>query len=97
MTKVLIVEDDKELREALCTTLQLAGMEFLEADCAEAALLELERQKVDIVVSDVNMPGMDGHELLNQIKQKYPSLLCITINFRRVFIYSMMHIMPKMA
>lgn len=74
MTKVLIVEDDKELREALCTTLQLAGMEFLEADCAEAALLELERQKVDIVVSDVNMPGMDGHELLNQIKRKYPSL-----------------------
>lgn len=74
MTKVLIVEDDKELREALCTTLQLAGMAFLEADCAETALIELERNKVDIVVSDVNMPGMDGHELLNQIKQKYPEL-----------------------
>ena len=60
MTKVLIVEDDKELREALCTTLQLAGMAFVEADCAETALIELERSKVDIVVSDVNMPGMDN-------------------------------------
>lgn len=74
MTKVLIVEDDKELREALCTTLQLAGMAFVEADCAETALSELERHKVDIVVSDVNMPGMDGHELLKQITQKYPEL-----------------------
>ena len=74
MTKVLIVEDDKELREALCTTLQLAGMEFVEADCAEAALIQLDRQKVDIVVSDVNMPGMDGHALLGHIKQKFPEL-----------------------
>jgi len=71
--KVLIVEDDKELREALCTTLQIAGMSFLEADCAESALLQLEKQKVDIVVSDVNMPGMDGHELLNIVKEKYPT------------------------
>ena len=74
VTKVLIVEDDRELREALCTTLQLAGMEFVEADCAEVALIQLERHKVDIVVSDVNMPGMDGHALLGHIKQKYPDL-----------------------
>lgn len=74
VTKVLIVEDDRELREALCTTLQLAGMEFIEADCAENALVQLDKTKVDIVVSDVNMPGMDGHELLALIKQKYPEL-----------------------
>ena len=74
VTKVLIVEDDKALREALCTTLQLAGMEFVEAECAETALIQLERCKVDIVVSDVNMPGMDGHALLNHIKQKFPEL-----------------------
>lgn len=74
VTKVLIVEDDRELREALCTTLQLAGMAFIEADCAEAALIQLEKNKVDIVVSDVNMPGMDGHALLGRIKLKYPDL-----------------------
>ncbi|MFV1873217.1 MAG: sigma-54-dependent transcriptional regulator [Oleiphilus sp.] len=74
VTKVLIVEDDRELREALCTTLQLAGMAFIEADCAEAALIQLEKNKVDIVVSDVNMPGMDGHALLGHIKLKYPDL-----------------------
>jgi len=73
-TNVLIVEDDRALREALCTTLQLAGMEYFEADCAESALLQLEKHHVDIVVSDVNMPGMDGHELLCHVKEKYPSL-----------------------
>lgn len=71
---VLIVEDDRELREALCTTLQLAGMNYIEADCAENALLQLEKRQVDIIVSDVNMPGMDGHELLRQVKSKAPGL-----------------------
>ncbi len=73
-TTVLIVEDDRELREALCTTLQLAGMSYIEADCAENALVQLDKRPVDIVVSDVNMPGMDGHELLRQVKTKVPGL-----------------------
>lgn len=71
---VLIVEDDRELREALCTTLQLAGMKYFEADCAENALIALEKRNFDIVVSDVNMPGMSGHELLAQVKSKVPGL-----------------------
>ena len=71
---VLIVEDDRELREALCTTLQLAGMKYFEADCAENALVALDKRNFDIVVSDVNMPGMSGHELLAQVKSKVPGL-----------------------
>ncbi len=71
---VLIVEDDRELREALCTTLELAGLKYVEADCAENALLTLEKKKFDIVVSDVNMPGMDGHQLLEQVQMRVPGL-----------------------
>ena len=71
---VLIVEDDSALREALCTTLQLARLNYLEADCAETALAVLDKKPVDIVVSDVNMPGMDGHELLAQVKARFPGL-----------------------
>lgn len=73
-TTVLIVEDDRELREALCTTLKLAGLKYVEADCAENALVQLDKRHIDIVVSDVNMPGMDGHELLRQVKAKVPGL-----------------------
>ncbi len=69
---ILIVEDDKDLREALVTTLAMAGYRHLEASCAEAALEILEHKVVDLVVSDVNMPGMDGYALLKQIQRVWP-------------------------
>ena len=73
-SKVLIVEDDEGLREALVDTLALAGYEWLEADCAEDALLKLKSNTVDIVVSDVQMAGMGGLALLKNIKQNWPNL-----------------------
>jgi len=72
--RILIVEDDSELREALCDTLELAGFEYLEAEDAETALEILTKQQVAMVVTDVNMPGMDGHELLDKIHESYPAL-----------------------
>ena len=70
--RVLIVEDDHCLRESIVDTLLLAGYVCLEADSGEAALLELNRQSVDMVISDIQMGGMDGHTLLSNIRQKYP-------------------------
>ncbi|MEF1290311.1 sigma-54-dependent transcriptional regulator [Vibrio sp. M260118] len=73
-SKVLIVEDDEGLREALVDTLALAGYEWLEADSAEDALVKLKSNNVDIVVSDVQMAGMGGLALLRNIKQHWPNL-----------------------
>ncbi|MEL7291029.1 MAG: sigma-54 dependent transcriptional regulator [Pseudomonadota bacterium] len=73
-SKVLIVEDDEGLREALVDTLALAGYEWLEADSAEDALVKLKSNSVDIVVSDVQMAGMGGLALLRSIKQHWPNL-----------------------
>lgn len=73
-SKVLIVEDDEGLREALVDTLALAGYEWLEADSAEDALVKLKANNVDIVVSDVQMAGMGGLALLRSIKQHWPNL-----------------------
>ena len=72
--KVLLVEDDRALREALCDTLSLGGHDFVAVDCAEAALPALERDAFSLVISDVNMPGMDGHQLLGLIRKRYPQL-----------------------
>lgn len=73
-TSILIVEDDAELREALSTTLELAGLDHVAVESAEEALLTLERVPVELVVSDVNLPGMDGHELLSRIKRQFPGI-----------------------
>ncbi|MBU2897338.1 sigma-54-dependent transcriptional regulator [Vibrio hepatarius] len=73
-SKVLIVEDDEGLREALVDTLALAGYEWLEADSAEDALLKLKSHSVDVVVSDVQMAGMGGLALLRNIKQHWPNI-----------------------
>ncbi len=71
---VLIVEDDVDLREAITDTLALAEIAYLEAGSAEEALALLKQRTVDMVVSDVNMPGMDGHALLARLKETTPAL-----------------------
>jgi two-component system response regulator FlrC len=71
---VLIVEDDAALREALTDTLELSGYRVLAAASAEAAVDVLGRESPGLVLSDVQMPGMDGHELLRRIKAKAPGL-----------------------
>lgn len=73
-SKILIVEDDAGLREALVDTLLLGGYTVLEADCAEAAMALLGKQKVDLVVSDIQMGQMSGLSLLRSIKHKFPNL-----------------------
>ncbi|MGY4532430.1 two-component system response regulator FlrC [Pseudomonas sp. TE3786] len=73
-SKVLLVEDDRALREALADTLAIGGYEFCAVESAEAALGALARESFCMVVSDVNMPGMDGHQLLALIRSRYPQL-----------------------
>ena len=72
--KILVVEDDAGLREALVDTLSLADYCCVEADSGEAALLELKNHQVDIVISDVQMGGMSGLSLLKSIKSQYANL-----------------------
>ncbi len=76
---VLVVEDDVSLREALSDTLQLAGYHVASAADGAMALDILERNPVDLVVSDVQMTPMDGHTLLRRIKQSKPDMPVVLI------------------
>ncbi|MBQ4849036.1 sigma-54 dependent transcriptional regulator [Pseudoalteromonas sp. MMG012] len=71
---ILVVEDDAGLREALLDTLQLAGLECVEAASAEEAVILLKQQRFSLVVSDVQMGTMSGIDLLRTIKLNYPDL-----------------------
>ena len=71
---VLVVEDDAALREALVDTLHAAGLSALCAADAAAALELVQTEEIALVISDVQMPGGDGYELLSSIKRLRPDL-----------------------
>ncbi len=71
---ILIVEDDDTLREALSDTLALSGFQVECAESGSEALQILRRREFGLVVSDVQMEGMDGHQLLRQIKTQRADL-----------------------
>ncbi|MAT95197.1 MAG: sigma-54-dependent Fis family transcriptional regulator [Halioglobus sp.] len=71
---VLVVEDDDALREALCDTIEYGGYRTVGASNGARALEVLERQAVDLVISDVQMDVMDGHALLRRVKAQWPNL-----------------------
>jgi two-component system response regulator FlrC len=71
---VMVVEDDSELREALNDTLSLAGYSVTTASDGQDALRQLDERQFDLIVSDIQMPLMDGHSLLKKVKSSHPEL-----------------------
>ena len=74
MTTVLVVEDDRDLLEAVCTTLELAGLSTLGASDGGSALELLAARDIGLVFSDVGMAPIDGIQLLGEIKRRRPDL-----------------------
>ena len=70
--KILVVEDDTRLRNLLLEVLGLEGYELADANSAEDAIPLLEKQQFDVLLTDVNLPGMSGLELLPICLQHNP-------------------------
>lgn len=79
---VLVVDDEQGLRELVCRTLQAEGYDTLEAGHGAEALevMETATAPVDLVVTDVVMPGMDGRELGRRLSQRWPDLPILYIS-----------------
>ncbi|MFT5451563.1 MAG: ABC-type amino acid transport substrate-binding protein [Enterobacterales bacterium] len=71
---ILIVDDELALLELATELLQVEGYNILVADSGESALMILEKEPVDLVLTDVLMPEMDGYELTAKIKENYPEM-----------------------
>lgn len=70
MEKVLIIEDDPNIRESLMEIFELAGYEIASAKDGREGFDAILEQKPNIVICDVNMPELDGFELLGAINQR---------------------------
>lgn len=71
MFKILVVEDDTQLNQLFCKTLRRNGYETFSAPDAYKALEILDVENVDMVLSDVMMPGMDGFEFVQQLREAH--------------------------
>ena len=71
---ILVVEDDADLREAIVDTLSLAGYPTLEAGDGSAALQQLKKAPVGLIISDAQMAPMDGYTLFEEVKIRYPGV-----------------------
>lgn len=79
MATLLIVDDDDKIRETLHDLLRDAH-ECHTADRAEQALAYLEFETYDVVLTDIAMPGLTGHEILKRIQAQHPTTPVIVIS-----------------
>lgn len=68
MTKVLVIEDEPDMRRNLTTILRLEKFEVLSAENGRAGLDLVARQRPDVILCDVMMPEMDGHAVLSHLR-----------------------------
>lgn len=67
--RILLVEDDDDIRDLIRMALEAQGGVLVAVPSARAAVLALEAETPDVVVSDISMPGEDGHAFLRKVRQ----------------------------
>lgn len=80
--RVLVVDDSPIVRELMVELLTAANLEVCTASDGQAALEVLDRRKLDLVLSDVEMPNMDGFELLRRVRKRDPELPIVMVTTR---------------
>ena len=82
MTKILAVDDSPSLRQMVAFTLKGAGYDVVEAVDGVEALGVAKGQAFDLVITDINMPNMDGIQLIKELRTlpnfKFTPILCLT-------------------
>ena len=80
--RVLLVDDEVDFITSLAQRLEIREVPTVTAASGEEALEVLDEQKVDVVVLDVRMPGMDGIETLQRIKENHPRVEVVMLTSR---------------
>ena len=71
---ILLVDDEENYRELIARVLTKAGYEVLQAADGMGALSLLERSNVDLVISDILMPVLNGYALVARLREKWPDM-----------------------
>lgn len=76
---ILVVDDDQIIRDSLCEFLRFEGFDCVGAGSFNEAIKEIEKQSINVVITDVNMPEISGFELLRVIRKRYPEIVTVVI------------------
>lgn len=79
MAKILIIDDEQDMRFAMRMLLERTGHQVFEAEDGEAALKRLGEENVDVALLDMRLPGMDGIQILQRIRAEYPNVPVIMV------------------
>ncbi|MBQ3287255.1 MAG: response regulator transcription factor [Firmicutes bacterium] len=85
MFQIMVVEDDIQLQQLFCRVLSRNGYTALPADDGEEALALLEHEHVDLIISDIMMPRMNGYELVTALREAGISIPVLMITARDGF------------
>ncbi|WP_437987234.1 response regulator [Sorangium sp. So ce117] len=77
--RVLVIDDEPDIRETLDTFLSFEGYEVATAATGEAAVEQVQGEPFDLVITDLRMPGMGGDETLAALKRLHPNLPVIVV------------------
>lgn len=80
MATILIIDDEKGIRDVIRGFLEEEGHVVLEARDGAAAMRRFDPGVVDLVITDVFMPGMDGIEVISELRTLYPAALVLAIS-----------------
>ena len=80
MKKILVIDDEEDIRVVLQQVLELEGYEVAVAADGREGLAMLDQDGADLVITDVIMPGMDGVETLEHVREKWPDMPVIVIS-----------------
>lgn len=76
---ILLVDDEANILASLTRSIRTLNLDIHTANSGNEALVILEQQEIDIVISDKNMPGMGGNEFLEQVSQRWPETVRIML------------------
>ena len=85
MFQILIVEDDKELSQLFQNVLEKNGYQVKSASDGALALEILDKEYIDLIISDIMMPVMDGYELVSELRSAGYQIPVLMITARSVF------------
>jgi DNA-binding response OmpR family regulator len=80
MTRILIIEDEVDVRKVVRKFLETKGYEVLEADNGAMGLDIFHRERVDLVITDIIMPQMEGLETIQKLRRHSPDVKIIAVS-----------------